>query len=203
MKEFQASAGAGGFVVGWEGVEMVRGREGARRGERVRVWYQRGVRAYVASVCCGLFCCRRRKERGSVMFFLRPNLFSRSSAIFIPIATNSIFHSSVRFRCINLINFGFRFCLKCNPSSLLGKIEEANLHKKKRLAARSEMISLAKALETERDGHKAMGHALQYSLMPKAIDQATVLERVVMMAERSLHSLSRASGVRLASSLQV
>eukprot|EP00904_Undaria_pinnatifida_P002529 jgi/Undpi1/12277/HiC_scaffold_5.g01953.m1 len=86
--------------------------------------------------------------------------------------------------------------------SLLGKIEEANLHKKKRLAARSEMISLAKALETERDGHKAMGHALQYSLMPKAIDQATVLERVVMMAERSLHSLSRASGVRLASSLQ-
>lgn len=77
------------------------------------------------------------------------------------------------------------------------------MHKKKRLAARSEMISLAKALETERDGHKAMGHALQYGLVPKAIEQATVLERVVMMAERSLHSLSRASGVRLASNLQV
>lgn len=87
--------------------------------------------------------------------------------------------------------------------SLLGKIEEANVHKKKRLAARSEMISLAKALETERDGHKAMGHALQYGLMPKAIEQATVLERVVMMAERSLHSLSRAGGVRLATNLQV
>lgn len=91
----------------------------------------------------------------------------------------------------------------CLYHSLLGKIEEANVHKKKRLAARSEMISLAKALETERDGHKAMGHALQYGLMPKAIDQATILERVVMTAEQSLHSLSRASGVRLATNLQV
>ena len=55
--------------------------------------------------------------------------------------------------------------------SLLDKIEEANLHKKKRLAARAEMISLAKTLETERDGHKAVSHALQYGLVPKAIEQ--------------------------------
>lgn len=53
----------------------------------------------------------------------------------------------------------------------MSKIEEANIHKKKRLAARSEMISLAKTLEAERDGHKAVGHALQYGLVPKAIDQ--------------------------------
>ena len=33
--------------------------------------------------------------------------------------------------------------------------------------------------------------------------QATVLERVVMTAERSVHKLSRASGVRLATNLQV
>ena len=99
--------------------------------------------------------------------------------------------------------FAFAFICVLLFNSLLGKIEEANVHKKKRLAARSEMISLAKALEAERDGHKAMGHALQYGLMPKAIDQATILERVVMMAERSLHSLSRAGGVRLATNLQV
>lgn len=55
--------------------------------------------------------------------------------------------------------------------SLMDKIEEANLHKKKRLAARSEMISLAKTLEMERDGHKTVGHALQYGLVPKAIEQ--------------------------------
>lgn len=93
--------------------------------------------------------------------------------------------------------------LSNRDASLLSKIEEANLHKKKRLTARSEMISLAKTLETERDGHKAVGHALQYGLVPKAIEQASVLENVVMMAERSVHSLSRASGVRLATSLQV
>ena len=57
------------------------------------------------------------------------------------------------------------------PKSLATTMEEANLHKKKRLAARSEMISLAKTLEAERDGHKAVGHALQYGLVPKAIDQ--------------------------------
>lgn len=56
-------------------------------------------------------------------------------------------------------------------SSLMDKIEEANLHKRKRLAARSEMITLAKTLEAERDGHKAVGHALQYALVPKAIEQ--------------------------------
>lgn len=59
--------------------------------------------------------------------------------------------------------------------SLMDKIEEANLHKKKRLAARSEMISLAKTLETERDGHKAVSHALQYGLVPKAIEQASIV----------------------------
>lgn len=60
---------------------------------------------------------------------------------------------------------------KTPKNSLVSKTEEANLHKKKRLAARSEMISLAKTLEAERDGHKAVGHALQYGLVPKAIDQ--------------------------------
>lgn len=55
--------------------------------------------------------------------------------------------------------------------SLESKTEEAKLHRKKRLAARSEIISLAKTLEAERDGHEAVGHALQFGLVPRAIDQ--------------------------------
>lgn len=35
------------------------------------------------------------------------------------------------------------------------------------------------------------------------LSQATVLERVVMTAERSVHKLSRAGGVRLATNIQV
>lgn len=67
-------------------------------------------------------------------------------------------------------------------SSLDSKIEEAKLHKNKRLAAREEIINLAKARDAERDEHKAVEHALQYGLVPKAIDQVGAEPAVAMPA---------------------
>ena len=75
---------------------------------------------------------------------------------------------------------------KFRENSLDSKIEEAKLHRNKRLAAREEIISLAKARDAERDEHKAVEHALQYGLVPKAIDQVgrilscLVLSRLVL-----------------------
>jgi hypothetical protein len=45
-------------------------------------------------------------------------------------------------------------------------------HKAKRLAARSEVLSMARALDAERDGLKAVDAALQYTLVPKVPSSA-------------------------------
>ncbi|CAM9334300.1 unnamed protein product, partial [Phaeothamnion confervicola] len=55
--------------------------------------------------------------------------------------------------------------------SLLDATREAELHKSKRLAARAEMVGMARLLEAERDGHRAVETHLQYTLVPKAIEQ--------------------------------
>lgn len=50
---------------------------------------------------------------------------------------------------------------------------------------------------------RADGRSFHSCACGRCLLQATVLERVVMTAERSVHKLSRASGVRLATNLQV
>ncbi|CAM9341040.1 unnamed protein product [Chrysoparadoxa australica] len=78
---------------------------------------------------------------------------------------------------------------------VLGMSNAVEQHKQKRLAARTEVMQMAKALEAERGDAEAIDQSLQYTIMPKAQEQSTVLEHVVTSMDRSLQMLSKGTAV--------
>lgn len=74
---------------------------------------------------------------------------------------------------------------------------ELESHKSKRLAARNEMIGMAKTLEcTQKDGDE-LKNILQYSLTPTVFEQISTIEILLMNVEMSCTRLSSKRSMRL------
>jgi len=66
-------------------------------------------------------------------------------------------------------------------------------HKAKRLAARNEMINLAQALEEVTEAARTVDTSLQFTLLPRAIEQIALLEYTIGQVDEATRALTRAS----------
>ena len=66
-------------------------------------------------------------------------------------------------------------------------------HKAKRLAARSEMINMAQALEEVTEAARTVDVTLQYTLLPRAIEQIALLEYTIAQVDEAARSLTRSA----------